>query len=217
MPKHPESDPQNATVAGQGTGGGDSLTVPEVRAKWNRRYLEKVAAHSMEQTGPVGPQPNQLALRHAGLMQGGRMLDAACGLGAGIAVALGRYHTLYGVDLSDQAIRAARAYWGPRPGLHWVVGDVAAMAWPPGHLQLICAFGFTDWNFLRQTPTMLSSGGLMLYQGFSPRELANRPRLSLEWTSTPEKIQALYPGWRIVECGESAEPPFRVSLAAVKP
>ena len=186
------------------------LTVSEVREKWNRRYQEKPPL-----AGP--PEPNPLARRFAGEMGGGVMLDAACGLGAGLAAGVGRYRRAYGVDISDQAIRAARQAWGNRPDIQWIIGDVGRMRWPEGGLDLVCAFGFTDWDFLARVPGYTAPGGLVLYQGFSQRERENRPRLSLAWTSTVESIAALFPRWEKMVLEESDEPPYRISLAARKP
>lgn len=182
----------------------------DARTKWNLRYEEKLAR-------AAAPEPNPMALRFRTRVQGGILLDAACGLGAGIAALIGRVDLAIGVDLSERALAAARRHWGRHPKIRWIQGDVAHMVWPGEHFAVVCAFGFTDWDFLRQVPNLLRRGGLFLYQGFSPRELAHRPGLDPGWTSTPQSIAALFPGWAVEACEENREAPFRVSFAAVRP
>jgi SAM-dependent methyltransferase len=181
-----------------------------VRDKWNRRYQDKL-------TAGTAPEPNPLALRFASRVQGGWMLDAACGLGTGIAAVVDRVELAIGVDLSETALAAARRHWGDHPKVRWIQADVARVPWPPGTFALVCAFGFTDWEFLRQVPRLVKPGGLFLYQGFSRRQRELKPELDPAWTSTPETIAALFPRWTVLACEESAEPPYRVSFAAVRP
>jgi tellurite methyltransferase len=186
------------------------MTLADVRLKWNRRYQERPDEASL-------PEPNPLALRFAARVRGGMLLDAACGLGAGIAAAIDRVDLAIGVDLSEVALAAARRAWGPHPKIRWIQGDVARLAWPPDTFSLVCAFGFTDWAFLRGVPRIVRPGGLFCYQGFSRRQLEVKPGLDPDWTSTPEAIAALFPGWCVLACEESAEPPFRVSYAGQRP
>jgi hypothetical protein len=56
-----------------------------------------------------------------------------------------------------------------------------------------------------------------LYQGFSQRQLEVKPGLDPAWTSTPESVAALFPGWRVLAAEESGEPPYRVSFAGLRP
>jgi len=158
-----------------------------------------------------------MALRWGHLMTGGTALDAACGLGRGIASAGDRFDRIVAVDLSEVAVRQARRLWAGRPGIWWVVGDVTRLAWPPTTFGLVCAFGFTDLPFLARVATFLAPGGMLLYEGFAERERTVRPNLDLAWTATPDKLYRALPGWRVLECEESAEPPFRVRLAAFHP
>lgn len=186
------------------------MTVAEVRAKWNRRYEEKAGERSL-------PRPNELALRFRRHIRGGTMLDAACGLGAGIAAAIDRVDRVIAVDISDAALRAARELWGGRGKICWIQADVSKLSWPDAMFSLVCAFGFTDWDFLRQVPRIVAPGGLFLYQGFSRRQLAVKPRLDPHWTSTPQQVAALFPAWRRLACEESDTPPYRVSFAGLRP
>jgi ubiquinone/menaquinone biosynthesis C-methylase UbiE len=182
----------------------------DARLKWNRRYEDKLAE-------APAPEPNPLALRFLEHVRGGWMLDAACGLGTGIAAAIDRVERAIGVDLSETALLAARRYWGEHPRIQWIQADVSRLVWPPDTFALVCAFGFTDWVFLRQARRMVRPGGLFLYQGFSQRQLEVKPGLDPAWTSTPESVAALFPGWRVLAAEESGEPPYRVSFAGLRP
>ncbi len=186
------------------------MTLAEDRRKWNRRYQEQVEAGAT-------PEPNPLALQFLEYVRGGILLDAACGLGAGIAATIGRVDRAIGVDLSESALRAARRCWGPHPKIQWIQADVAQLAWPAGTFSAVCAFGFTDWTFLRQVARMVRPGGVFFYQGFSRRQLEVKPSLNPEWTSTPATIAALFPRWHVLACDESVAPPFRVQFAGLRP
>ena len=187
------------------------MMVAEAREKWNRRYAQRLAEGWL-------PEPNPLALRLRSQLGGGTMLDAACGLGSGLAAVGDLYRRAYAVDISDTAVRAARARWGADSHIVWIVADVARLHWPPGALDLVCAFAFTDWDFLRAVPAMLAPGGVVLYEGFSRRQLQVRPELTEDWTSTPELIHALFNGWQVLVKEEDQEgPPYRVRFAARRP
>jgi len=147
----------------------------------------------------------------------GPMLDAACGLGRGIASAPGSVSRIVAVDLSLTGIRQARRLWAERGGIGWIVADVATLPLPAGYFAMICAFGFTDWRFLRRAETLLMPGGVLFYEGFSPRQRAVRPTLDLNWTATPAQLDQLFGRWRQLACAESTEPPYRTRLAAVHP
>lgn len=186
------------------------MALTEIRRKWNRRYADWLAEGA-------APEPNPLALRFRERVHGGIVLDAACGLGPGIAALLDRAERFIGVDLSEAALAEARRRFGDDPRILWIQADVARLVWPPGLFSAVCAFGFTDWEFLRQVPRIVRPGGAFFYQGFSPRQREVKPTLDPAWTSTPESIAALFEGWEVLACEETDEPPFRVSFAGCRP
>ncbi len=177
------------------------------RRKWNQRYGGMA---------PAAPRPHPLALRWRRRMIGGRMLDAACGLGRGIAAAGHLFHTVYGVDLSEVAIVQARAAYPRRP-VRWIVADVTRQPWPAAYFGLVCAFAFTDLPFFRRIRESIQPGGMFLYEGFSRRELEVRPDMDPAWTATVEDLARALPGWHLLESGESGAPPFRTVYAAIRP
>ena len=186
------------------------MALTEIRSKWNRRYQEWLAEGA-------APEPNPVAVRFREEVRGGILLDAACGLGPGIAALLERVDQAVGVDLSEEALAAARQRFGADRRILWVQGDVARMAWPPGLFAAVCSFGFTDWVFLRQVRRLVRPGGVFFYQGFSLRQREVKPTLDPDWTSTPDSIQALFPRWEVLTCEESTTPPYRVSFAGRRP
>jgi SAM-dependent methyltransferase len=144
------------------------------------------------------------------------MLDAACGMGRGLAGALDAFAPLIAVDVSDVAIRAARPLYPPRR-VRWIVADVTALPWPRDFFGLVCSFGFTDAPFLRRMRASVRKGGLVLYEGFARRQAEVRPDLNPAWTLTLPELEELFSGWTILETGETAAPPFLVRCAALRP
>jgi len=184
------------------------MSTAEARRKWNRRYRDGVSES-------FAPEPHPMAQRWEHLAPGGIALDAACGLGRGIASTGPSFRRIYAVDVSDAAIEQARAIWRDDPRIRWIVGDVTRLAWPERFFGLVCAFGFTDLPFFARVPRLLVPDGLFLYEGFARRQLQERPELNPAWTTTPAELRERFGGYRIVELEESDAPPFRVRMALV--
>jgi tellurite methyltransferase len=185
----------------------ESSAVPD-RRKWNVRYRDLGAAVAR-------PEPHPLAVRWRPRFSGGAMLDAACGLGRGICGALDAFDPIYGVDVSDVAIVAARRLYPPR--VRWIVADVTALPWPDGRFGLVCSFGFTDLPFLRRIRAAIRPGGMLLYEGFSRRQLEVRPEMNPDWTLTLPLLRELVAGWEVFESGETGTQPYLVRCAAIRP
>lgn len=181
----------------------------ETRRKWDRRYGEKPRDSFL-------PEPHPMAAAVGHRFIGGPMLDAACGLGRGIATGAGAFTPVFAVDLSQVALRRARGFWAGEQRIRWIVADVTALAWPPDFFGLVCAFGFTDLPFFGRVARSVLPGGMFLYEGFSERQMEIKPGLDPAWTSTPQKMASLFSGWEIPVCEEDTEAPFRVRLAAVR-
>ncbi|HEX9844281.1 MAG TPA: class I SAM-dependent methyltransferase [bacterium] len=184
----------------------------EDRSKWNSRYGDLIAL-------PERPPPHPLSQRFAQRLPAGRLLDAACGLGRGIASAGPRIDAIYAVDLSDVAIAAARRIWAHDRRIRWIVADVAALRFPEAFLNMVCAFGFTNWTLLEDLERIVAPGGMVLYEGFAERQRQVNPRLDAAWTATPTALLRLFGHWDVLACAETESdgPPYRVHLAAVRP
>lgn len=186
------------------------MALQDDRLKWNRRYRERSG-------DSVRPEPHPLALRWRDRWIGGAMLDAACGWGRGIASAADAFRPIYAVDLSEVAVRQARALWGESHHIRWIVADVASLSWPRGAFGLVCAFGFTDMDFFARAPAMLRGGGMFLSEGFSERTREVKPALDPDWIARPEDLREIFAGGQVLECSISPDPPYRLAFAALAP
>ena len=174
------------------------MGLAEDRRKWNRRYAESNPAQQ-------AIEPHPLALQYRPWITAGPMLDVACGLGRGIAAFHDLCNPCIGVDLSDVALREARATWCEHPQVHLLASDVMTQQWSKSYFVLICAFGFTDWRFFARIPGLLRPGGVFLYEGFSRRRLQLKPDMDPAWTSTEADLRSLAPGWPVLLFEEDAE------------
>jgi len=182
----------------------------EDRRKWNDRYRDSAGADAIKP-----PAPHPLAIKWRSRFAGGPMLDAACGLGRGIAGAVRDFEPIYAVDVSDEAIGMARRLW-PDRSLRWIVGDVTALPWPQDFFGLVCSLRFTDRAFLRSIRTSIRPGGMFLYEGFSERQLARKPDMNPGWVMTQAGLAELFADWEILEIGESTESHPLIHCAAIR-
>ncbi|MCZ6646537.1 MAG: class I SAM-dependent methyltransferase [SAR324 cluster bacterium] len=180
------------------------------RSKWNSRWQD-----SKGDSFP--PKPHELGALWGHRFAGGPMLDAAAGLGRGIATAGPAFHPVFAVDISDVAVFRARNYWRDDSRIRWIVADVHSILWPHGFFGLVCAFGFTHLPFFARLPHLIAPGGMFLYEGFSKRQITVKPSLNPEWTATGEQMREIFPGWEILTCEESASQPFLLRFTAIRP
>lgn len=179
----------------------------ETKEKWNRRYREGCK----ESFAPV---KHPLADTWGHMVSKKPMLDAACGLGRGIASAGEVPEVIYGVDISEQAILKARQIWQADERIRWVVADVSTLPWPENHFGLICSFGFTHIEFLSSVPRLLAPGGMVWYEGFLKREVEVRPSLDPRWTTSPEEMALIFSELEILSMESAQNPPYRLTIAA---
>jgi len=181
------------------------------RRKWNARYR-----HASATAQPERPQAHPMAGRWQSRFIGGAMLDAACGLGRGLAGAVDVFAPVYAVDLSDAAISAARKLW-PQPHIRWVIADVTAICWPEDRFGLVCSLRFTEMPFLRRMRRSIRPGGMILFEGFSRRHLEIKPDMNPDWTTSLSELTEVFAGWEMLEMCESGAPHWLVRCAAVRP
>lgn len=184
--------------------------IEQYRIKWNLRYQKGGDKE-------FSPEPHPLGVQWGHRFRGGPMLDAAAGLGRGIATAQEKFEPMYAVDISDVALRRARQYWAGKGRIQWLAADVTAICWPEDFFGLVCAFGFTDLPFFARLARMIAPGGMFLYEGFAARQLEVKPGLDPDWTATPGVMQLTFEGWELLTCEESESPPYRLRFAAIRP
>ncbi len=73
-------------------------------------------------------------------VKGKRVLDAACGEGYGSNLLAGAASSVYGVDISRQAVEHARARYGSTANVEFRVGDAAALDFPDKHFDVVVSF-----------------------------------------------------------------------------
>ncbi|QBB69521.1 class I SAM-dependent methyltransferase [Pseudolysobacter antarcticus] len=74
------------------------------------------------------------------LVQGKRVLDAACGEGYGSAMLAGVAQAVLGVDISDSAVEHARARYGAQTNLRFAQGDATALDLPAASFDVVTSF-----------------------------------------------------------------------------
>ena len=115
--------------------------------------------------------------------------------------------------LASQRVREVQAC----QKIHWVQADLGAYPLPCAYFAGVCAFGFTDWDFLRRAVVSVRSGGFLAYHGFSPQTRSFRPHVQLAWTSTPAQLLQCFAGWEIAHCATMSEPPCWTQFLGFKP
>lgn len=75
-----------------------------------------------------------------GLVEGKRVLDAACGEGYGAALLARTASSVDGVDLSDEAVRHAQRRYGAADNLTFHQADVTRLPFPDDHFDRIVSF-----------------------------------------------------------------------------
>lgn len=74
------------------------------------------------------------------LVQGKRVLDAACGEGYGSAILADTAQSVLGVDIAASAVIHAQARYGTRTNLHFEQSDVTALDLPTASFDVVTSF-----------------------------------------------------------------------------
>jgi len=176
--------------------------------RWDARYRDPKAKGYHE--------PAPLLVEHAGLLPAhGLALDVAMGLGGSAGFLLERGLRVLGVDVSEVALRAARARW---PGLAAVVADCEAFDLPANALDVIVNFRYTQRSLWPRFARWLRPGGVLMIESFGVAKRADMPDANPAYFLQPGELARAFAGWRIVACHD-AHParPMSASLVALKP
>jgi SAM-dependent methyltransferase len=142
---------------------------------------------------------------HAALLPApGLALDLAMGLGGSAGWLSERGWRVVGVDVSEVAVRRARARW---PALRAVVADLRQFPLPAGAFDLILDFYYLDrglWPALRRA---LRPGGLFVMETYlqppqGPAPLAAHDagaQLNPAYLLAPGELRAAFAGWQILD------------------
>ena len=180
---------------------------PESAARWNERYLR-------QPDGGVDPPPQPWLLeQQAWLPRSGRALDVAMGLGGSAGWLLGRGLSVVGVDISEVAVRRAKARW---PGLLAFVADLETLVLPAAAFDVILNFYYLDRALWPQYRRALRPGGVLFFETF----IAGQPGMNPAYLLAHGELRAAFAGWRVLAYREGPikqageEPRFVASLVA---
>jgi tellurite methyltransferase len=141
------------------------------RERWNRKY-----AHG---EGPAHFAPKDFLVEHAGLLAGGRALDAACGFGGNALFLAARGYNVDAVDVSEVALRKAQGE-ARRRGLQDRVrlaqADLERWWVPPACYELILVFYYLNRDLW---PELFA--GLLFQAHRNRRFLRERPDFSPDY------------------------------------
>jgi tellurite methyltransferase len=180
---------------------------PDAAARWNERYRR-------QPDGRADPPPQPWLLEQQGwLPRGGRALDVAMGLGGSAGWLLGRGLSVFGVDISEVAVRRAKARW---PGLLAFVADLETLVLPAAAFDVILNFYYLDRALWPQYRRALRPGGVLFFETFT----AGQPGMNPAYLMAPGELRAAFAGWRVLTYSEGSmshageEPRFVASLVA---
>jgi SAM-dependent methyltransferase len=171
--------------------------------RWNARYRDPAARNA--------DRPPALLLEEmASLPSQGLALDVAMGLGAGARLLMARGLRVIGVDIAEVGVRAAHDH---APGLMAVVADLERFDLPPGCLDVIVNFRYTQRSLWPRFRKWLRPGGWLLIESFNPAQRALRPNADPGYFLQPGELGTAFQDWRIVRCYDSA--PARPDCAGI--
>jgi tellurite methyltransferase len=172
--------------------------------KWDARWAAEAARAAYE--------PNPLLVAHAALLDGGRALDLACGLGQNsIWLAARGYHVL-AVDISPVALAVAgeRAQVaGVQERIKWQQQDLEegrpGWATSPGGFDLVCVFRFLDRRLFPGLRVAVRPGGLLFYETRHVGLLERQPQSNPAFLLQPGELVRTFGDWEIVHAAEDRE------------
>jgi tellurite methyltransferase len=172
--------------------------------KWDARWAAEAARAAYE--------PNPLLVAHAALLEGGRALDLACGLGQNSIWLAARGYDVLAVDISPVALAVAgeRAQVaGVQERIKWQQQDLEegrpGWATPPGGFDLVCVFRFLDRRLFPGLRVAVRPGGLLFYETRHVGLLERQPQSNPAFLLQPGELVRTFGDWEIVHAAEDRE------------
>jgi len=165
--------------------------MPSDLERWNTRYQS-------QPPGPAGPQP-WLVAHQPLLPPTGLALDLAMGLGGSAGWLLERGWRAAGADISEVAVRRAKARW---PALLAFVADLERIVLPAHAFDLLLDFYYLDralWPVFRRA---LRPGGLLIMETFVALPGRAEPGINPAYVLQPGELRAAFADWQVLDYRE---------------
>lgn len=177
-------------------------------ARWDARYRDPRAKGFTE--------PASLLIEHATLLpEHGIALDIAMGLGGSADRLLARGLTVVGVDISNVAVRAARARL---PGLLAVVADLERFDLPEACADVVVNFRYTQRSLWPRFRRWLRPGGVLMIETFSVARQAAMPDADPSYFLRPGELRAAFEGMHLIICHDAHQDrPDCAGIVAIQP
>jgi SAM-dependent methyltransferase len=176
--------------------------------RWNDRYRNKTEESLRGPHGFLVESAPYLPAR-------GLALDAAMGLGGDAGFLLERGLRVVGVDISEVAVRRARAR---RPGLLAVVADLTRFALPAETFDLILNFYYLQRDLWPQYRRALKPGGVLVFETLTREMLAQMPEAAPAYLLAPGELRAAFGDWEVLAYREgwnSPDDPWHRAVASL--
>ncbi len=156
--------------------------------KWNERYRAgEKAAFS---------RPRDFLVEQAQhLPKQGVALDLAMGLGGNAGFLIKRGLRVFGVDISEVAVRSAKACW---PEVQAAVIDLAHYRWPVCAFDVILNFYYLQRDLWPQLRRMLKPNGIVVAETLTIDTLQTRPDFTPEFLLQPGELRRAFAGWEVL-------------------
>jgi len=161
-----------------------------LQARWNARYQAQPDSLS-------APQPWLLA-HAARLPAPGLALEVAMGLGGSAGWLAARGWRVAGVDISEVAVRRAKARW---PALLAWVADLQQGALPARAFDLILDFYYLDRALWPQFRDALRPGGVLLLETFV-RAPSGAAAINPAYVLERGELRAAFADWEVLDYAE---------------
>lgn len=167
--------------------------------RWNRKYRER-ALERAGGTAPVFPPHEPLLERVATRLDGGDVLDVACGLGQNAMWLAARGHRVVGVDGSEVALRmAARESARRALPVRWLCADLEYFTPAVDSVDLIVVVRFLDRTGLPRLLRALRPGGLLFHLTFNVNRLAEDPRFNRHYLLERGELRRLLDALEVLD------------------
>ncbi len=176
--------------------------------KWQARYSSLPSGRL-----PLKPPAGWLR-RWIRVVPRGRVLDLGMGLGGNALYVAARGASVFGIDISERAVRALRQTALSRGfRLELIVADLDDFPLPVNHFDAALCFFYLNRPLFPQIRNSLKPGGLLLMESFvtdPQRPKKDQPRYRL----AEKELLTAFADWEVLDYAEGTYPESPHSQAA---